>query len=655
VKISVVIPVKNGAATLNDCLDGIYSQEIGGSMEMDVLAVDSGSDDGSLRILNSYPLRLISIHPGDFDHGDTRNLGAAETNGDLIVFTVQDAVPLDKSWLKRLASNLLSDEAAAGAFSRIVPRPDCGPLVEKGVMGDVNFSRERKETVYDGFNAPEGWDPHTHRIRANFNDVASCIRRSVWERIPYQRTSFGEDIIWADSVLRAGYKIIFDPESVVVHSHEYRPSSVYPRTHIDAWFNRAYIRRSCIEKPGHVLIMTMRHFHEDRAFLKEKGLCVRSRIKESATSLSYHFMEFLGFYQGGRADERVMLPSEPFRSGALKILLLLSGQSASDPAASDAASALASALKQMGHDVVFACCPREGEGSGADADAEDEEGGSGVPFGDGFPVHKLSFGSSTDDKGGSRFDCFSPDIEKSIEELLEKEAPDVVHCLDFREFTSIATQVFEKHGIPRIVTVNDFWFCCPRGDLVLPDGSFCCTRRPPGIGCSLCFMKGMEFIFFASLVDKMIKAGLRFVFSSRMRSIEETDAAGGHGFPSLLPRLFKRPLVMRRLLNGVDFVMASSLMIKSRLELTGIDPGKVVHNGYGSNGKVMERLGKSTEGPGPLQIGTDFMSCEAEAGPRCAREMVIKYKQAISKRMAAKRDEGRRDAEPGFAGHMREV
>ena len=45
---------------------------------------------------------------------------------------------------------------AAGAFSRIIPRPDCGPLVERGVKGDLNFGTERIEMTYDRFDRCTG-------------------------------------------------------------------------------------------------------------------------------------------------------------------------------------------------------------------------------------------------------------------------------------------------------------------------------------------------------------------------------------------------------------------------------------------------------------------------------------------------------------------
>src|SRR5690606_35698650 len=56
---------------------------------------------------------------------------------------------------------------------------------------------------------------------AYFSDTSSAIRRSVWEAHPFPRTDFGEDAAWADRVLIAGFRIVFEPASRVIHSHDY--------------------------------------------------------------------------------------------------------------------------------------------------------------------------------------------------------------------------------------------------------------------------------------------------------------------------------------------------------------------------------------------------------------------------------------------------
>ena len=56
---------------------------------------------------------------------------------------------------------------------------------------------------------------------AAFDNVSSAVRKSVMTEHPFLQRKFGEDIDWAQRVILAGYKLVFEPRSLVVHSHNY--------------------------------------------------------------------------------------------------------------------------------------------------------------------------------------------------------------------------------------------------------------------------------------------------------------------------------------------------------------------------------------------------------------------------------------------------
>ena len=53
-KISVVIPVLNGAEYIRECMDSIAGQTFS---DLEILPVDSGSTDGTMEILEEYAAR----------------------------------------------------------------------------------------------------------------------------------------------------------------------------------------------------------------------------------------------------------------------------------------------------------------------------------------------------------------------------------------------------------------------------------------------------------------------------------------------------------------------------------------------------------------------------------------------------------------------
>lgn len=625
-KISVIVPIKNGEPFLKECIEGLLAQKI--DHELEVVVIDSGSTDRSLEIVGSYPVRLIRIAPYEFNHGDTRNLGAAETDGDLIVFFVQDAVPADDQWLARLTGNLLNDETVAGAFSRIIPRPDCGPLVERGVRGDLNFGSERIEATYETPFVPETWDPHTRRIRSNFNDVASVLRRSVWEEIPYQRTPFGEDISWADSAMRAGHKIVFDPTSVVIHSHEYQPLSIYPRTHIDGWFNQAYFKRTIIEKPFHVLIMTKRQFKEDRVFLRDKGLTGFRKWKETVSSLVYHFFEFAGFYMGG--NRKGELPKHwPVREKSFELFLAISRHAAADDREIRDALEMAGHFDELGFKVRFL---RER--------AADEDGGpAGEATFDRFPVLDVRAGNETPSRPYQ-------DLDNVLDKLVVPQGPAVVHCLDFSPFTAGVLDFCRKRRIPCLVSLNDFWFRCPRADLVRSDNTYCAAKKPPRMGCALCRAQQAEFIFPALWIDKIMGKAVAFLGMGGMNGTR-SGVSGRAPEEGLETARMLDPLTrterLVNLLRGAQFVIVPNAFFLARCRELGLNGMRIVSMGGKEPPTRLDRLA-SVLAETRDRDGFDAGAWDRLEPDRAARMLTVKYRQALCRAAYEREAENHRKA-----------
>ena len=139
-RVSVVIPTLDAGPSFERTLAAVREQE--GVGEVELLVVDSDSTDGTRERAERAGARVHRIRRAEFDHGLTRNLGASLTHGACVAFLTQDAEPADGQWLAALVE-AVETEAAAGAYSRVLPRPDCSPLVERSVQADLVFSSER--------------------------------------------------------------------------------------------------------------------------------------------------------------------------------------------------------------------------------------------------------------------------------------------------------------------------------------------------------------------------------------------------------------------------------------------------------------------------------------------------------------------------------
>jgi len=217
--VSIVLLTKNGGDLFGRVIDGLMRCD--GARDAEILIIDSGSTDGTLDHARRHPeIRIHQIPPSEFGHGKTRNLGATLTSRPILVFGVQDATPTGPEFLRELVAPL-DDPEVAGAFGRQIAY-DWTNRIEKMFMAEqYPPGQVVKQRKGDG---PLG-------IRDMFfSNVCSAIRRSVFERIPFDETLImSEDQLWAKSALLAGHKVVYQGSATVLHSHNYRLKEVFKR------------------------------------------------------------------------------------------------------------------------------------------------------------------------------------------------------------------------------------------------------------------------------------------------------------------------------------------------------------------------------------------------------------------------------------------
>jgi len=242
-EVSVLILTRNEERNIRACLDAVFSQETGRPFE--VLVVDSGSTDGTLAILAEYPVRIFHLRPEEFNHGQARQFASAQARGEFLVYLVADAIPADRRWLETLVEAVARDPAVAGAYSRHLPRPEADPIEAARVRNKIAGGVKRREVSISRLGEFDLLAPAARLELADFEDVSACRRRSVWEKIPIGEHYWAEDLAWSLAALRAGDKIVFEPESQVIHSHRNSMAHSFRRGYVDqmvakAWFGRIY-------------------------------------------------------------------------------------------------------------------------------------------------------------------------------------------------------------------------------------------------------------------------------------------------------------------------------------------------------------------------------------------------------------------------------
>ncbi len=297
-KVSVVIPTFNAGLGLGELLDGVLAQE--GGFDLEVVVVDSGSTDGTAELAERYGATVCRIPKAEFDHGATRNLGISLSGGEYVALTVQDAVPLDGRWLPAMVENLEGDGRVAAVYGRHVPRPEAGLLTRALVNNLAAAGLERREQEVQDQERYRALPPVQRRRVASIDNVSSCLRRSVWEEIPFQKTAFAEDLRWGKRVVEAGHKIVYEPNSVVVHSHERGPLYDLRRHYVDGLvLEELFGARPVPSLPRLLLGVPYATRHVYRLLRREEPSPAK-RLRLIPTAAAYALPSQLGAYLGGK-------------------------------------------------------------------------------------------------------------------------------------------------------------------------------------------------------------------------------------------------------------------------------------------------------------------------------------------------------------------
>ncbi len=311
-KVSIVIPTLNAGPGFKDLLEKISVQE--GNFDREVLVVDSGSTDGTDELARRYGAIVHQISKAEFNHGATRNLGISLARGEYVILTVQDAVPFDERWIAVMVENLERDERVAGVYGRQIPHPDSSALTRVLVNNLATAGLERREHFAGGPEQYRKMPPVKRRRLAAFDNVSSCLRRSVWEELPFEETNFGEDIRWGKRVMEAGYKTVYEPRSAVIHSHERGALYDLRRYYVDQRILLELFRLELTPNLVRLLLNISRSsLHLYRLLRRDEEAAARGILWSALVAARYAVTAQTGNYLGARSESIARLSPRAFK------------------------------------------------------------------------------------------------------------------------------------------------------------------------------------------------------------------------------------------------------------------------------------------------------------------------------------------------------
>ncbi len=121
-KVSVVIPVYNGAATIGRALESIFAQTF---TDHEIIVVDDGSTDRTRAILEQYGDRVRLVEQPNRGPSAARNNGARHSSGEYLAFLDADDVWMPRK-LELTVAAMLADPDAALVYSDLIVVNEAG-------------------------------------------------------------------------------------------------------------------------------------------------------------------------------------------------------------------------------------------------------------------------------------------------------------------------------------------------------------------------------------------------------------------------------------------------------------------------------------------------------------------------------------------------
>ncbi|MDP2926747.1 MAG: glycosyltransferase [bacterium] len=223
---SVIIISYNNSHNLEECLRSLIEQDYDRSLaDVEIIVVDSGSTDNSVEILKKYrdrikvipkPIKFSSFH--HLAPAIARNIGAQNTNGEILVFTDGDCIP-PKSWVKSMFESFDEFDVDCIIGNR---EPDVGQGIGTFIKRYDFILYSEKFLVNEAFV----FDKETIEKNKKFMPLAGnnfALKKTVWNEIGGMKECFknptGEDVMLESEIIKRGYKILFNPGIRVVHIH----------------------------------------------------------------------------------------------------------------------------------------------------------------------------------------------------------------------------------------------------------------------------------------------------------------------------------------------------------------------------------------------------------------------------------------------------
>lgn len=243
IELSVVVCTYNRKESLRECLQALVGQ---GGVDMEVVIVDGGSDDGSDEVIERFgdKLRIKLVVEEEPELALARDRGWREASGEVVAW-IDDDVVVGEGWARSLMEVFESDERVGGVSGpTIIP----GDLLRerdvfrfynqdgevKGVLGKIwaGWFLEGRPLAVGKIFRSGAWSPGSNfkssleiegLVEVDYLEACNmALRRELVEKVGGFDLGFGGTAEWCEldvarRVAELGYRLVFSSKVRVEH------------------------------------------------------------------------------------------------------------------------------------------------------------------------------------------------------------------------------------------------------------------------------------------------------------------------------------------------------------------------------------------------------------------------------------------------------
>ncbi len=205
---SIIVRTKNEQKWIGVVLGKLQKQTYN---DFEIVVVDSGSTDDTIKIAKKYTNKIINIKQENFSYPFALNIGCKYASATkYFVMLSAHSLPISDTWLFDGVSNF-GDKKLAGVYGNVWALPD-GTIWEKIIfnrqIGKIKMKFKRKIVVKKSKMGTLGF-------------TNAIVRKDLWKKHQFDEKygAGGEDGEWARFYLNKGFYFIKDVNFSVYHSH----------------------------------------------------------------------------------------------------------------------------------------------------------------------------------------------------------------------------------------------------------------------------------------------------------------------------------------------------------------------------------------------------------------------------------------------------